>query len=494
MSYITPLKGRRSEGGSSYPSGERYEPGMLSAIKSEDDFATFLGVQKKCIEIIEPMNDQPCKTKLCPFVAIKGNNKHCPIHRRTWFPLPGTRGDNMHGPSFFRHANVGGRICDCDQASCRQAGYFPNQSALAIPKQARDVILGTGMLFLEEKLHDFVDNPEKRIYLYPWHFFRRHLTFKNRKWSFKYNDDNIYADEEGKKFTCPPPNNSVRRFVAEELLSTTSPKDRWTTTGMPKWLMVMLAIDDNESDSALSKKVEAEEDMSPKAMQMKVELHRARAHSLKEQLDEKVKNSDAILAAVNERHAKEKLAWKEKHDAALSELKQKHEKELKANEEQLKANEQKYEKQLKANEQTYKEALKAKDADISAATSVIHDQKETIERLNEMIANLDEDVKEKAELLKQLRASGGRPLKFQDLFDGGMLSKNVKNFTFFHTAKQNDLFLEVLNYADGSPGSYPEGDGLCENLADIKVSVGTNDRESKIPRVWIWIQLSTRLS
>jgi len=50
------------------------------------------------------------------------------------------------------------------------------------------------------------------------------------------------------------------------------------------------------------------------------------------------------------------------------------------------------------------------------------------------------------------------------LKSGGLLSKHVKAFTLFDTYEQNDAFLEILNFADGSPGSYDVVDGLCENL------------------------------
>lgn len=55
---------------------------------------------------------------------------------------------------------------------------------------------------------------------------------------------------------------------------------------------------------------------------------------------------------------------------------------------------------------------------------------------------------------------------------GGVLSKRVDAFMLFPTIEQNDAFFELLNYADSSKGSFPEGDRMLENLhAYSKVSM-----------------------
>ena len=58
----------------------------------------------------------------------------------------------------------------------------------------------------------------------------------------------------------------------------------------------------------------------------------------------------------------------------------------------------------------------------------------------------------------------GNPLRYSDLYEGGILSKHVEAFTLFNTVEQNNAFLELINYADGSEGSFPIGDGMRENL------------------------------
>jgi len=57
-----------------------------------------------------------------------------------------------------------------------------------------------------------------------------------------------------------------------------------------------------------------------------------------------------------------------------------------------------------------------------------------------------------------------RPLRYSDLLQGGILSEHVDAFTLFPTVDLNDAFLDVLNFTDGTEESFPQGDGLCENL------------------------------
>ena len=77
----------------------------------------------------------------------------------------------------------------------------------------------------------------------------------------------------------------------------------------------------------------------------------------------------------------------------------------------------------------------------------------------------------------------GQPLRYADMYAGGILSNNVHSFTLFDTIEHNDAFLDIINFADGSDGSFDAGDGLCENLRcyskiDIKERSGCNDPPS----------------
>ena len=67
-------------------------------------------------------------------------------------------------------------------------------------------------------------------------------------------------------------------------------------------------------------------------------------------------------------------------------------------------------------------------------------------------------------LLEDPMEQKGKPLRYDDLYTGGIISLRVKAFTFFDTVELNGAFLELMNYFDGSYGAFPDGDGLCENL------------------------------
>ena len=50
--------------------------------------------------------------------------------------------------------------------------------------------------------------------------------------------------------------------------------------------------------------------------------------------------------------------------------------------------------------------------------------------------------------------------------------------------EQNNAFLELLNYADGSPGAFPVKDGLCENNRPYS-KVPMDERSGKIEPPWL---------
>ena len=71
-------------------------------------------------------------------------------------------------------------------------------------------------------------------------------------------------------------------------------------------------------------------------------------------------------------------------------------------------------------------------------------------------------------------------LRYSDLYSGGLLTRRVKLFTFFDTVEQNDAWLELINFADGSPGSFTIGNGLCKNVRQYS-KVSFEERLGKIP-------------
>jgi hypothetical protein len=278
------------------------------------------------------------------------------------------------------------------------------------------------------------------MFLYPWHFHPRHLQFKGDKYVFDYSPgkEQKYHDNEGKEFVFPPPNNNVKDFIHDVLKPKTPPRDRWAQSDMPAWLWEMLNIDDklriDDDKSPRKQRAKEEAELSP-YMKRRMQSSEARIHCLSNRLKNTTKNSDAVLSNVNERHEKQKAAMEKKHEAMLLEMKQQYEK-----------------------------RMKDKEDELEEAKAVIRKHVETITKLEGIIEGLEEEDKAKATLLKQLREGIARPFKYLDLYEGGMLSSHVKNFTFFNTIRQNEKFLDALSYTDGSEGSFPEGDGLCENL------------------------------
>ncbi len=460
------------------PKGQNYDPGMLNDVKSEEDFARILGVPKETIALIVPCNKQ-CASDDCPFVAIEGNTGFCPIHRKSWYPKRGkldARGTDWHGPSYLRFATQG-RGCDCNQQFCIDAGYFPGQGALEVPKEQRQYVIGTVCrtvgLFDTETLEGYINDPNKRLYLYPWHYNIKHLDVKDNKYILDYSpgSEKIYSDNDGKKFAFPPPNYNVKDFINEVLKPKTPPRDRWAQSDMPAWLWEMLNIDDDlridDDKSPRKRKAEEEAELSPN-MKRRMQSSKARIHCLRNRLENTNKNNDAVLSSVNERHErelskqkqqskKEKADTKKKYDAVLLETKKNHDAVL------LEMKQQ-YEKNLMEKERE----LKEKERELDEARAVIKEHVETISKLEAMIKEFEKEDQAKATLLKELREDIARPLKYDDLYEGGKLSKHVKNFTFFNTIRQNDKFLEALNYTDGWEGSFREGDGLCENLRSPK--------------------------
>ena len=95
----------------------------------------------------------------------------------------------------------------------------------------------------------------------------------------------------------------------------------------------------------------------------------------------------------------------------------------------------------------------------------LEEELQKVKVLEGKIAELmEQQLAETCRLLEEAKQLSGRPLRYNDLYDGGVLSKHVDAFTLFPTVEQNDAFLDLLNYADGSEGSFPVGDGLLENL------------------------------
>jgi len=117
---------------------------------------------------------------------------------------------------------------------------------------------------------------------------------------------------------------------------------------------------------------------------------------------------------------------------------------------------------------------------IEEKDGVIRGKEKQISELEDKIKALNEQLEKLRNELEECRKNVNRPLRFEDLKTGGILSKHVKSCTFFDTFEMNNVFLDILNFADGSPGSYPEGDGLLENIRTYS-DVKRDERDGKVP-------------
>ena len=128
--------------------------------------------------------------------------------------------------------------------------------------------------------------------------------------------------------------------------------------------------------------------------------------------------------------------------------------------------------EMTALKNTHKEELareKSRHAsEIAKKDEIIRERDETIDQLKKEMDEIKAENKKIHVELRKARERKNQPLRFADLFGDGLLAKNVSAFTFFDTAQINNEFLELINFADGSEGSLPKGDGLCENLRSYK--------------------------
>ena len=88
---------------------------------------------------------------------------------------------------------------------------------------------------------------QKKLYLYPWHFFKRQLKYQNNTWKFDFDADaanQTYRDDINKAYSFPPPLNNIDTFVSQELLQHVHPQDKWAlennSSKMPNWMLTKL--------------------------------------------------------------------------------------------------------------------------------------------------------------------------------------------------------------------------------------------------------------
>ena len=71
---------------------------------------------------------------------------------------------------------------------------------------------------------------------------------------------------------------------------------------------------------------------------------------------------------------------------------------------------------------------------------------------------------EARELLTECQKRKAQSILYEDLYEGGILSKHVEASTLFNTVENNYAFIPMINYADGSDAFFSVGDGRYENL------------------------------
>jgi hypothetical protein len=324
-----------------------------------------------------------------------------------------------------------------------------------------------------------------KVYLYPWHFFSRDLIRNNNgSWELKRDKraNVIFRDLESRPYPCPPPRNTVMSFVNDHFTTFIRPQDRWnnanSNTNVPKWMQCIIDIDKANS--------EANSEIAPPVVPTSIPTRRssqistATTSTTTQQPASEMARQPAVLTpsqtpSQTPTSNSHKSATTSKQAPILRDVKY------------WKARAKHLEKEKKAMEENHRQqiaGLKRKYDEMMAQSkreSAVKDEK--IKELEARIKQLEEEVEEMRVQLEECRlAKGGRPLRFADLSEGGVLSKHARAFTFFDTFEKNDAFLELLNYADGSEGSLPPGDGMCENLRPYsKVTMAERTGEKPPP-------------
>lgn len=410
------LRSKRPKGG--------YEPGMFLNATSISEFANALCVPTAAIPLIVP-TDKTCRKDGCLFMAIEGNHNYCCAHERSWYPLTGQRGCDLLGPEFMRFSHPTGKLCDCSNPKCMTAGYFPNQEPIYIAASGRQVVMNTPRLFSKERLKELENRPKKDLRLNAWHFFPAHRELINGKWKLCYSKSksDVYKDLEGQSYNFPPPRNTVDNFLQDEYFTSfVRPQDRWIERNndkQPNWMKQMIEVDIDLYNSSLcnsstpaqaTTKIDPVKEQPTKAALKRVEkgasTWEARAIQLQKQLDE-----------MKEQHAVQLFGQKRKYEEMI-----------------------------------------AKSEEEKAALNL------EIQALKKRVAELEAEIKQMEAEIYELKSLKGKPLRYDDLYVGGVLADSVRTFTVFHTIEEVDEFLDLLNFTDGSEGSRPVGDGYCENL------------------------------
>ena len=417
-----------------HPSGGHlgYVPGVLDNIESVDQFANLLKVPPAVLYLVEPLKID-CVVPNCPFKAVDRNGNMCVMHKRNWYPLRGEMGSAWLGPEFLRPTKNTTRpfhrvsSCNCQINACHLMGYCP-LGYVYVPenKEHRAQVMNTVGLFSSETKRRVANGDLKRPALALWHFFGRHREF-NSNGICELKNSGPFADNEGVALNYPPPLQGMESYLALEhnVEDWLRPQDRWCESmdllnpfPLPDWILAMLVTDRRETaklcDIAVSSACPSPS--SPR----KRSPSRAKLRS-----DSRVWR-DRFLGMAERAIAQEARAIDA--EAKKAEVQNKY------------------------------------DDLVATFDNMKNIKDEEIAELRKDIANRDKKIEEMEKQLIDAKNKKGRPLRYSDLEEGGLLGDFVKDFTFFPSKKANDAFLKMCNHTDGSDGSLPEGDGYFENL------------------------------
>ena len=380
-------------------------------------YAASLGVSVDAVRCAVPTT-QLCRKDGCSIVALGGNFGLCGECRPSWFPLktPAAsssssssssstsssssepqRGWMLLGPEFMRASVKSGTTCDCGSRQCVGIGYgdlfaFPTIEAHRQAWFTAANIKGPDgrQLSTKDTTSNYNQNPTHHSMAY-WHFPTELREFKGGKWRLR-DRHKAYTDSDGKKWPCAVPILSTSSFIDNEVRGCkTHPSKRWAieTEPRPSWappvpVEAWTVVDDGEGGG-------------PDSSTEHATSSRKRKRSLPEKRAE-------------QQHLRAEAA--EDRVTVL--------------EEQMRV---------------MKESNRMTVAALEEKVTLLTEQNEVLKCEK---AVLSKQVVEAKAALNGLQSGLGRHLKYSDLHTG-VLQKHVAAFTYFPTARLNDLFLEAVN-------------------------------------------------
>jgi hypothetical protein len=316
-------------------------------------------------------------------------------------------------------------------------------------------------------------------------------------------------------YTFPPPRYSVQRFLGEEYFIASKyvrPQDRWMeadTNNIPRWMQRMIDIDradpsitpnpsvaPNPSENPFTSPAAVTRSTAALQIQNTIDSHgvplqinklrprrqAASAAAVHKSNNTPTATSPLVPLQLDENYWKENVAQLEKEKKVANSRARKSESDLKlavARSLQLAKENQ----QMKTDHQQQLAGMKRKYDDMIAKTKAeLEAERIRVAELEARIEGLEKEIANLRNLLEETKRMKGRPLRYIDLYPGGVLAKHVNAFTPFPTIEQNDAFISLMNHTDGSPGSRPEGDGYLENIRPYsKVTRRERDGEEEPP-------------